>query len=79
MGDLVNFVNSNEFTWKAQIDPRFEGMTLAELKDSTKLPQKSNLVQSSSRATRQLSQTNSKIYSKSEIDTSVLSDNWNVA
>ena len=32
MKNLVEYVNTNKFTWKAQINPRFSGLSLAELK-----------------------------------------------
>jgi hypothetical protein len=38
MGKLVNLVNTHSFTWKADFNPRFEGKTLAELKEKNGRP-----------------------------------------
>lgn len=32
MSDLVNYVNNNNFTWKADLNKRFEGLTLSQLR-----------------------------------------------
>ena len=31
MNSIVDYVNNNQFTWKAEVNPRFEGLTLAEI------------------------------------------------
>jgi hypothetical protein len=31
MGNFVNFVNTGSFTWKADIHPRFRGLSLADV------------------------------------------------
>lgn len=36
MNDLVDYVNSNDFSWKAGLHHRFEGMTLAEMRSGTR-------------------------------------------
>ena len=34
----VDFVNANNLSWQAQLNPRFSGMTLAEMKKHNKRP-----------------------------------------
>lgn len=31
MDSIVSYVNDNSFTWKAEVNPRFAGLTLAEI------------------------------------------------
>lgn len=73
--DLVDYVNSHEFTWKAQMNPRFEGKTLAELKDKAlSVEGPKNLAQSSSveKVQSQLSSTNTR--SLAQTKSSVMTD-----
>ena len=55
MQDIVDYVNNNKFTWKAQISERFSGLTLEQLKDKRINP---NFAQVSS-LNKILAQTNS--------------------
>jgi hypothetical protein len=78
MAPLVNYVNSHPFTWKAQMNPRFEGKTLAELKDKALsvdkpkgLAQSSSIEEVSSQLastnTRSLAQTKSSVITESKL------------
>jgi hypothetical protein len=37
MNDLVDYVNNHNYTWKAQMNNRFTGLSLSELKDPEKI------------------------------------------
>jgi hypothetical protein len=38
MEGLVNYINNNkDFTWKAQMNDKFKGLSLAELKNENKI------------------------------------------
>jgi hypothetical protein len=34
---LVDYINDNNFTWNAEMNDRFKGLTLSELKDHKKV------------------------------------------
>jgi hypothetical protein len=37
MGDFVEYVNSNNFTWKANFHPRFEGIAFDDISSRGKI------------------------------------------
>jgi len=37
MKPLVDYVNSNEFSWKAQLHERYQGLSLAQVAEHIKL------------------------------------------
>ena len=60
MNGFVDYINNNKFSWKAEVNPRFKGLTLSQLKEEKYHSHHATHVM------RTLSQTNTKAIDKSD-------------
>lgn len=76
MEELVDYVNNHNYTWKAQVNKRFTGLNLAELKDPEKIvsPTKNILTKTNS-----IASTDSTITTSDSDDDEEFVEAWDFA